>query len=415
MTTSQEAGWWPKSKTPFAEIIARILKIYEQNSSYFKNPMLSFPGTPWHPIVAQVIQAIGPEHANNIGMHTGPGCSEQGFTGAQELERNVIYWLAKVLGSPNPVSLIDGFFVPGGTAGNQQGIWMARNHILQADPQARIIVITSCLGHNSIAKAANLCGLTPEMSRGHHIFQTVRVDANGAMRLNELEALIKKNKNNYSFIIIPTLGTTLTGAADDLKKIWQMCHQYLSRERYWIHCDAAFGGLVYPFLYPKRYLQWVDSMIVDFHKMGFAPYGAGIFMCRKETVEQTTAVTVEYINGIHDGTINGSRSGVIPAACWAIIQALGKQGFKEITERCFALTKDLRNKMIELEKVAGATEPVINQFAIWLKPGVVIPDEISQKFHLATMTRDGRTYIKFPVMPHAREELYELLIKWLDE
>lgn len=420
---SKEAGWWPPNQTLTAEIIAKVLEANEKSSSYFRDPMLSFPGTPWHPIVLEVFRAIGSEHANNIGMHTSEGCSEKGFEGTQDLEREVIYWLATQLGSKNPVELVDGFFVPGATGGAQQALWMGRNKILRNNPEARILVITSALGHNSVAKAANLCGLTNKISQGRHSFRTVGINPDGSMNMFELGEVVKTSHAD-GFIIVPTLGTTLNGAADDVEAIWKVCQLNLAPENFWIHLDAAFGGLVYPFLYPGvDYLSWVHSCVVDFHKMGFAPYGSGAFICRKNAIQETTGVKVEYINNAIDGTVNGSRSAVIPVACWAIIQALGIKGFTEISQYCFGLAKQLETKMRGLRKVAGVTQPVINQLAVALKREFPLDEKLAQDLCLATMTlpwplgsrEQPHQFVKFPVMPHARLELYEPLLQWLDE
>jgi tyrosine decarboxylase/aspartate 1-decarboxylase len=58
---------------------------------------------------------------------------------------------------------------------------------------------------------------------------------------------------------------------------------------YKLHIDGAYGGFVYPFSNRKSNINFsnpkMSSITIDAHKMLQAPYGTGIFVCRKGLIE----------------------------------------------------------------------------------------------------------------------------------
>lgn len=75
----------------------------------------------------------------------------------------------------------------------------------------------------------------------------------------------------------------------------------------YIHIDAAIGGLVFPFLDNKtKYFtnQYVQSVTVDPHKMGYVPLSAGVFLCRKG-LQKHVEIPINYVEGKVDDTLTG--------------------------------------------------------------------------------------------------------------
>ena len=67
-----------------------------------------------------------------------------------------------------------------------------------------------------------------------------------------------------------------------------------------------------------------------------APYGSGIFLCRKNLIENVLTKEAEYVEGM-DLTLCGSRSGANEVATWMILTTYGENG-------CFEKVKILHNK-----------------------------------------------------------------------
>src|SRR5690606_784106 len=83
----------------------------------------------------------------------------------------------------------------------------------------------------------------------------------------------------------------------------------------------------------------ISSFTIDAHKMLQAPYGTGIFVCRKGLIENTLTKEAEYVEGL-DLTLCGSRSGSNAVAVWTILHAHGPDGWQEKINVLQARTND---------------------------------------------------------------------------
>lgn len=95
---------------------------------------------------------------------------------------------------------------------------------------------------------------------------------------------------------------------------------------YRMHVDGAYGGFVYPFSNQRSAINFenekISSFTIDAHKMLQAPYGTGVFLCRKGLIEYVLTEEAEYIEGM-DLTVCGSRSGANAVAVWMILFTYG--------------------------------------------------------------------------------------------
>jgi glutamate/tyrosine decarboxylase-like PLP-dependent enzyme len=160
-----------------------------------------------------------------------------------------------------------------------------------------------------------------------------------------------------------TVGTTNLGSVDQIPEISAMLLK-LQQEfniAIYVHVDAAFGGFVLPFLEPEYPFGFqneaVDSLSVDVHKMGYAPYCSGVFLCRKGFLRYTIT-KAEYLACHDDSTVCGSRSGAIVAACWMSINILGWNGYSKKLRECMAVREYLRQQLECSLTRSGTPEPV---------------------------------------------------------
>ena len=80
--------------------------------------------------------------------------------------------------------------------------------------------------------------------------------------------------------MVGTLGTTLTGAIDDLSALSSLARQHGA----WFHIDAAYGGfftLVDSIKLAAKGVEMADSITLDAHKSLFMPFGCAMLLLRE--------------------------------------------------------------------------------------------------------------------------------------
>lgn len=106
----------------------------------------------------------------------------------------------------------------------------------------------------------------------------------------------------------------------------------------WMHVDACVGGFLAP--WAKRLGEplpdWdfsvpgVTSISADLHKYGYAPKGASLMLLRDRALLKHQTFTFSgWERGTYvSNTAQGTRAGGAVAAAWAVMNFLGKDGFR---------------------------------------------------------------------------------------
>lgn len=380
---------------------ARIEKALEENVNFTLDTSLGYPASKLDSKVyyeEASFLADAPTlktyvaNPNHIGCHT-LGNSEKAFKGTQEMEREVLDVLAVDVFKAQPKSY-DGYISPGGTEANIQAIWMYRNYFsyqLGANPY-EIAILASEDTHYSIPKAANILML--DWLKVPVDFQTREIDT---FQLENIIIKAKKNGKKY-FIVISNMGTTMFGAIDNPNDYIQILEKH--HLIYKIHVDAAYGGFIYPFSDKESELNFenpkISSITIDAHKMLQAPYGTGIFLCRKGLIENVLTKEAEYIEGM-DLTLCGSRSGSNAVAVWMILFTYGPFGWCEKIRVLQMRTQWLCDQLDEL-KVAYFREPFMNIVTIQSQ---FIKKSLVKKYDLVPQKHNGdNSWYKIVIMDH---------------
>jgi tyrosine decarboxylase/aspartate 1-decarboxylase len=373
--------FWPLKGQSEKEVFKDLRKALEENIDYCgeKDCIIGFPGTRVDPVAVKAVKMFIGFHPNNICTHTDNQESERGFQGTQRLEKDFIFSLGNLLGS----NRVDGYITPGGTESNIMGLLLARETMASSSPEIdKYSVVTSVFTHYSIRKAVwvlrmgrdcwkkcDKCSFfrTPvkhfyeESSRGEGV-ALVGTDDAGRVLISKIEEKVREKylKGVTRFIIVVSEGNIMTGAIDDSEAVGGLIKklkQELENAKFYLHVDAAFGGFVVPFLYPDRkfsfFVPEVDSVGLDPHKMGMAPYPAGAFLYRKDSrnFRKYLGVQMGYVPGETDGTLCGSRSGASAAACYALMKVKGYEGYKKVINSCMRNTHYLRGRLGEIDEV----------------------------------------------------------------
>lgn len=380
---------------------ARIEKALEENVNFTLDTSLGYPASKLDSKVyyeEASFLADAPTlktyvaNPNHIGCHT-LGSSEKAFKGTQEMEREVLDVLAADIFKAQPKSY-DGYISPGGTEANIQAVWMYRNYFIDklgANPY-EIAILASEDTHYSIPKASNILML--DWLKVPVDFETREIDT---FRLENIIIKAKKQGKKY-FIIISNMGTTMFGAIDNPNDYVQVLEKH--HLIYKIHLDAAYGGFIYPFSNRDSELNFenpkISSITIDAHKMLQAPYGTGIFLCRKGLIENVLTKEAEYIEGM-DLTLCGSRSGSNAVATWMILFAYGPFGWCEKIRVLQMRTQWLCDQLDELG-VAYFREPFMNIVTIQAQ---FIKESLVKKFDLVPQKHNGEnSWYKIVIMDH---------------
>ncbi|APJ04803.1 histidine decarboxylase [Silvanigrella aquatica] len=253
-----------------------------------------------------------------------------------------------------------GYITNGGTEGNLFGLHVGR--LCYPDG----IVYYSEHSHYSIPKAVSI-------TRSQ--FESIPVLENGELNYNILEEKIHSHSKK-PVIIMANLGTTMTGAIDNLEKI--KCILERNRvSKYYIHCDAAFHGLILPFCEMDKpiKLDEIHSISISGHKFIGSPIPCGVFLTHQSIMNDIKNF-IEYIKS-SDSTLTGSRNAITPLILWCAIQQHSHLKLKHIVEESLEKAKYTRDKMVN-----NGINAWINQYS----PIVVFPrpkDDVIKKWTLA--------------------------------
>ncbi|MET0302523.1 MAG: aminotransferase class V-fold PLP-dependent enzyme, partial [Microbacteriaceae bacterium] len=163
-----------------------------------------------------------------------------------------------------------------------------------------------------------------------------------------------------------------------------------------LHVDACIGGLVLPFWHGAdgELPPWdlrvpgVTSISADLHKFGYAPQGVSVLLHRGRDRHRAQYFATTGWPGypVVNPTILGSKSAGALAAAWAIIRALGAEGFAELAARCQDATASLAATIDGIEGLRVVGRPVGPLLAVAADDGVA-PEARVDPHHWADAAR----------------------------
>ena len=166
---------------------------------------------------------------------------------------------------------------------------------------------------------------------------------------NEVEPHLDEN----TIAVAAVLGTTFTGERDDVEGINDLLVR-VKKERALdipLHVDAASGGFIWPFIYPKTSwdfrLEQVRSINVSGHKFGYVYPGVGWLVLRSADELPEEIVFYENYLGETDATftLNFSTGSSHVLAQYYMFCRLGRAGYAEIAKAMKANTEHLRDRL----------------------------------------------------------------------
>lgn len=332
---------------------------------------------------SQVNVIVQPSVASVVGvllaaMYNPNLCSDESGRGVSEAEVQVTAMTADLVGY-DPAQAA-GVFTFGGTGcmlyGLKIGLEKALPGTLEHGLRGEAVVLASEASHSCVMNVAGWLGL------GHDHVLKIPSHLDNGVAVEELARAAREllGAGKRLAAIVATMGSTDAFGLDDLAAIYEL-RENLVREfaldyRPHLHADAvigwawtAFNG--YDFLanplgfrgrtvralaaahYRLRHLALADSIGIDFHKTGYAPYIASLVLLKDRADLariQRSRDTMPYLfqSGEHHPgmyTLETSRSGTGPLAALANLLLFGKEGYRTLLGHVVEMAEVLREEL----------------------------------------------------------------------
>ena len=301
------------------------------------------------------------------------------FPGTSALERLLVERLGTLFHNRNA----GGYATSGGTESNIQALRLAK--ALRPGSCPNVVLPESV--HFSFKKACDLLCL--EM-------RSVPLGPDRRILAEKAAELIDKN----TICLVGVAGTTEYGMVDPIADLAKIATQH----DIFLHVDAAFGGMVIPFLdspIPFDFsLPGVTTIAVDPHKMGMSTIPAGVLLTRDSDMLDTLNIDTPYLTVKKGYTLGGTRPGAPVAGALAVLDYLGVDGMSAIVAGCMKNTRRLSTGMKTLGIEPAATPDVnVATFACHRVPE---PWKVS-------WTREG--HLRIVCMPHVQSDYIEAFLQ----
>ena len=312
------------------DLFSFLISVKENDRGYRK--VLSSMCTLPHPVAVRAMNLFIESNLGDPGL----------FEGAASLEALLVERIGALMHLPGAC----GYATSGGTESNLQALRMARRNAGVRSPN----VVVPESAHFSFEKACEILSLEMRVAPASDGY---RMDADATADLMD--------KNTVA--LVGVAGTTEYGAVDPIEALAEIASDRDTA----FHVDAAFGGLVLPFLPDAPVfdfqLEGVTSISVDPHKMGMSTIPVGCLLTRDPSMLCSLSVDTPYLTVKQEFTLAGTRSGGAVAGALAVIEHLGQDGFTDIVRECMANHHRLIDGMAALGyPVIGSPEVNVASF-----------------------------------------------------
>jgi glutamate decarboxylase len=167
--------------------------------------------------------------------------------------------------------------------------------------------------------------------------------------------LVRKNVDENTIGVFVILGSTYTGAYENVEAVSNVLDDYEKESGHYIpiHVDGASGAFVAPFTYAEAGHKWnfelprVHSINTSGHKFGLVYAGVGWIIWRDEKyLPKHLIFQLHYLGGTEDSfTLNFSRPGAQVIAQYYNLIHLGFNGYRQIMEHVLSNARLLSNAL----------------------------------------------------------------------
>lgn len=215
------------------------------------------------------------------------------------------------------------------TSGGTESVLLAVQAARDARPEVeRPRLVVPATAHAAFHKAAHYFGVEPVVVP---VGEDFRADvAAMAAALDDSTVLVVASAPSYAH-----------GVVDPVTEIAALAQRAGIR----CHVDACIGGWVLPFAarLGREVPPWtfavdgVTSISVDTHKYGYAPKGTSLLLHREPALRKPQFFASAAWPGytMLNSTMQSTKSGGPLAGAWAVLQAVGEDGYLELARQVF--------------------------------------------------------------------------------
>ena len=330
----------PRSGSPAEESLALLADTALEHQQHGDHPryFARVPGPSSHVAVLGEWLATG---LQSIASSWGGG------SGTATLEVVALGWLRDALGL---AAASEGILLSGGSMASTTALVVAR-----AEGGVGALYLSD-QAHASLRRGARAIGWPEDLIR------TVATDVLGRMDTDALASAVAADAaaGIRPAVVVATVGTTNTGAVDDLATVAGLCREH----GLWLHVDGAYGG---PVALTDDHgglrLATVDSFVLDPHKWLFQPYDIGcLWVARPGALERTFAMHPEYLRDaqgagvdLHNRSLELTRRSRA-AKLWLTLRTYGLDRVAAAVSRGVALA-EAGQRLVEAEPALEVVTP----------------------------------------------------------
>lgn len=296
------------------------------------------------------------------------------FQSLKKMELEVIQMTASLLNGDENVT---GTMTSGGTESIFLAVHTYRERARKLFPKiTEPEIVASNSIHPAFEKAAHILNIKVKKAP---------IDAEMRAQPQELAKLITRN----TILIAASAPTYPHGALDPIAAIAALALE----KKLPFHVDCCIGGFLLPWVEKLGYpvdpfdfrVSGVTSISADAHKFGYGAKGASVLLYRNMNyLKYQFYIATDWPGGIYASpTLMGSRPGGAIAATWSAMQALGQEGYLQITQEIMQATNQIKKALAEIPEISILGTPVMNIIAYTTRgnqPDIfVVADQLEQK------------------------------------
>ena len=213
-----------------------------------------------------------------------------------------------------------GYITSGGTASNEQGLFLGREHLRQKSEKKALLYVSE-EAHYSTKSLAYVLDLETRQ---------IACQINGEMDYQNLEQNIDPTR---PALMALSFGTTFKGAIDSIDEVMEVLKLKNVVDVHY-HIDSALFGGFFPFIDDPKMPQLdfslypFDTIAISGHKFFGSPIPYGVFLTRKQHIDILNTDYIDYL-AQKNSTIACSRSSLNSLLLWWTLKTTDHSEFSQ--------------------------------------------------------------------------------------
>lgn len=310
---------------------------------------------PGGPEVERVIREAHTMFFLENGRHT------QAFPSVRRFEDDIIAMTADLFGAPEPI----GNVLSGGTEGAFVAMKAVRDQARSERGIEAPEVILPATAYPVYAMAAHYVGVK---------VVPIGLDASYRADLCALRGAITER----TIMIVGSAPGWPYGVIDPIAEMGEIAEA----DSIHLHVDACVGGYQIPFIRRLGYpadnfdftLPGVASIAADLHKFGYSAQGSAVLLYRdaKTYRHQSFTHSAWPMGAWNNAALLTSRPGGAVAASWAVMNFLGEDGYRRLTDGLMKTTRQFLRGIRAIPGLRIIGDPQTSVFAFTAEEGAGI-------------------------------------------